>query len=113
LSDNKEELLAIADFLASLSHDIPFHLSAYHPSWKLETPSTRPERLYELARIARLRLRFVYIGNIATIGSDTVCPSCGATVVARQGYRINTRGLRKDGAKALCASCGHVMPIIV
>jgi pyruvate formate lyase activating enzyme len=113
LSDSREGIAAIAAFLASLSPDIPLHLSAYRPAWRHAAPPSPPELLSEFAGVARTALRFVYIGNLAGINSDTICPSCGATVVSRVGYRVGLAGMRKSGSSAACASCGSTLPIVV
>jgi pyruvate formate lyase activating enzyme len=113
LSDSREGIAGIAQFLASLSPDIPLHLSAYHPAWKHSSPPSSTDLLADLSRIARESLRYVYLGNVAEISSDTVCPSCGAKVIARRGYRIDAAGMRKNGSLASCASCGYSLPIII
>lgn len=111
LSDSREGIAAISAFLADLSPDIPLHLSAYHPAWRHEAPPTPPALLAELAREARSRLRYVYVGNLAGADSDTICPGCGATVVARKGYSIGLAGMRARDGSASCAACGAVLPI--
>jgi pyruvate formate lyase activating enzyme len=112
LSDSREGMASIAGFLASLSPDIPLHLSAYHPAWKEEAAPVPPSAIRELAGIAQGKLRYVYVGNIAGIDSNTLCPSCGATVISRRGYRIDASGMRKSGSAASCASCGSALPIV-
>jgi pyruvate formate lyase activating enzyme len=113
ISDSREGIAAIAEFLASLSPDIPLHLSAYHPAWRHAAPASSAEGVSELAAVARARLRFTYIGNLAGIDSDTICPNCGATVVSRKGYRIGLAGMRAKGSAATCAACGTALPIVV
>jgi pyruvate formate lyase activating enzyme len=111
LSDSREGVIAISEFLASLSPDIPLHLSAYHPDWKHSEPSGPPELLIELSELARDKLRYVYIGNMAGTRADTLCPSCGATVIRRLGYRVDMAGLSAAGASASCVACGRALPI--
>jgi pyruvate formate lyase activating enzyme len=113
LSDSKEGIQAIADFLASLSPDIPLHLSAYHPAWKHASPPTSPELLSLLRKVAMKKLNYVYLGNIAGPGADTICPRCGATAVSRRGYRIDARGIKKSGSEGLCDRCDFNLHIIV
>jgi pyruvate formate lyase activating enzyme len=113
LSDSPEGMTAIADVLAGLSRDIPLHLSAYHPSWKHNAPPTSTAILESLARIARAVLRYVYIGNVATRGADTICPSCGSIAITRKGYRIEASGMAISGHAGRCASCGSDLYIIV
>jgi pyruvate formate lyase activating enzyme len=112
-SDDGGDMAAIAEFLASLSPELPLHLSAYHPAWKHKAPPTSPELLLDLSRIARQKLRYVYIGNVAEFGADTICPDCGKTVIARIGYQIDARGMKKKENRGYCAGCGGAMNIIV
>jgi pyruvate formate lyase activating enzyme len=113
ISDSREGIAAISEFLASLSIDLPLHLSAYHPAWRHAVPPVPPELVSELRDVARARLRFAYIGNLAGVGCDTICPNCGATVVSRSGYRIGLSGMHSNGSSATCAACGTKLPIII
>jgi pyruvate formate lyase activating enzyme len=109
LNDVKEELESAAAFLARSSPRIPWHLSACHPAWKWNGPPPQPRFLADAAVRARKTLAFVYTGN--TPGeSSTQCPSCGALLVRRRAYCIDTQGLRlKDGAY-YCGYCGVAAP---
>lgn len=62
-NDSVAEMEAEAAWLASLSPDIPLHLSRYFPRYQCEIPTTQVETLYHLHGVARKYLRFVYIGN--------------------------------------------------
>jgi pyruvate formate lyase activating enzyme len=69
LNDGKEELDACADFIAGVSPEIPYHLSAYHPDWKYVSqahahPPTAPARLREAGKRAADKLKYVHLGNI-------------------------------------------------
>ncbi len=105
VNDSDDELRAIAQWLAALSVDIPWHVSAFYPTHRLtEVPFTPPATL-QRARAVGLAagLRSVYTGNVAdAAGSTTVCPACGAAVVVRDGFRVTDLRLR-DGK---CAACG-------
>ena len=57
--DMEEEAL----WLASLSPDLPLHISRYFPRWHENTPATPIETIERLAAIARKHLRFVHKGN--------------------------------------------------
>lgn len=84
--------------------DTPLHLSRYFPRYESTQYPTPPELLFDLYDIARSYLNFVYLGNIATeIHSNTLCPTCGKTLVERTYYHISTKGLTTDG---LCKNCG-------
>jgi pyruvate formate lyase activating enzyme len=112
LNDSDRELDEIAAFIARLGPSPPvWHLSAYHPCWKYDAPATDPERLITAARRAREKLPFVYLGNIAAPAefNDSAC-ACGALLVRRRAYRVDTSGLvLKDGAY-YCAACGAETP---
>jgi pyruvate formate lyase activating enzyme len=106
----------ICSFLASLSRDIPFHLSAYHPAWRYGEPRTRPELLSSLAGRAKRELAHVYVGNIAGEAQEDVCKACGAIHVRRRGYQVRVEDLVPDPearggreareGNALCGRCG-------
>jgi pyruvate formate lyase activating enzyme len=115
LNDGEREIEQCVDFLAGLSPEIPWHLSAYHPDYKWEAPPTDPSRLEETARQAKRALSYVYTGNISGGLSDTSCPHCGRLLVRRRGYSVDTGGLRlkkrENGASYCCAHCGGAVPI--
>ena len=115
LNDGDEEIDRCIDFLASLSPDIPWHLSAYHPAYTWEARPTDPEQLVSLAYRARKTLSYVYTGNISSPLQDTACPHCGHLLIHRQGYRIDTSGLGLQKLKNTCAyhcgRCGNAVPI--
>jgi pyruvate formate lyase activating enzyme len=113
LSDREEDVRAIAAFLGSLPGSVPLHLSAYRPAWRFDEPPTNVALLDRLAAAAKESLEYVYVGNVAGGGSDTLCPACGRTVVRRRGYSIDARGLSRSGGRASCEGCGAPLPIIV
>jgi pyruvate formate lyase activating enzyme len=89
-NDSDEELTEIAAFLANLSPDLPWHVTAFHPDYRMRDPSATPAstliRAYDIGRAAGLR--YVYPGNRAgAVGDreDTRCPGCDATLVTRTG----------------------------
>lgn len=111
-NDSDQELTKIAEFLAGISPDIPWHVTAFHRDYKMVEPDdTPPETLRRAAALGKQAgLRYVYAGNLpGRTGKleDTVCPSCGETLVARYGYRI----LRcKIGADGRCPRCSAEIP---
>ena len=111
-NDDPGDMRGIAGFLAGLSADIPLHLSAYRPMYRYRLPPTPRETLELLAGIARERLRYVYLGNVPG-SEDTLCPSCGAVLVRRDGYRIALENLLPAGPdSSACGSCGAPVPIV-
>lgn len=64
-NDADSDVDAIASFLASLSPDIPLHLTRYFPRHRtLDIPPTPPATLHRLAAVARRRLARVLLGNV-------------------------------------------------
>ncbi len=104
-NDSPEELGDIAAFIArELGPEVPWHVSAFHPTYRLTDRPRTPAALLRQARDIGLQagLRFVYEGNIPGEGEDTACPSCSRTVVSRFGFTIR-EVLLQDGR---CPWCG-------
>jgi pyruvate formate lyase activating enzyme len=111
-NDSPEELGRMAEFLAGVSPDIPWHVTAFHQDYKMTGPNdTRPEALVRAAEIGRRAgLRFVYAGNLpGRVGDfeNTRCPNCAALLVERYGYRIASYHLTPDGR---CPGCATPIP---
>lgn len=102
LNDSDEQIEAVTDFLVSVSTLIPFHLSAYRPSYKMDAPPTSAETLLRAKGIAQKRLKYVYLGNMMIPGAaDTFCPECGHMLIERRGFSTDIVGL--DGGR--CSRC--------
>jgi len=111
-NDTDEELRALVAFIAGVSPDIPWHVTAFHPDYKMsDTPATTPTMLARAARLGREGgLRHVYAGNLpGRVGrlEDTCCPRCSAVLIERRGYTIQRYGLAPDGA---CPTCHEPIP---
>jgi pyruvate formate lyase activating enzyme len=109
-NDSDEELSGIAKFLAGISKDIPWHVTAFHPDYKMTdagpTPANTLLRAYEIGKKAGLK--FVYIGNISgTNHGNTLCPKCDKVLVKR-GYMDCLNCEVKVGKKGVgkCPKCG-------
>jgi pyruvate formate lyase activating enzyme len=107
-NDDPEELWDAARFLASISQDIPWHVTAYHPDYKMldnhATPITTLQTAAEIGQEAGLN--YVYAGNIpGRVGSleNTYCPHCQELLVSRRGFVIRDY---KITAKGTCPKCG-------
>lgn len=107
-NDSTEELMQAARFIASVSPDIPWHVTAFHPDYKMLEPL--PTSVATLLRAAEVGeeagLRYVYAGNLPgrTKGYEhTTCPNCHAVVIERTGYVIQGYRLTAQGA---CPKCG-------
>jgi pyruvate formate lyase activating enzyme len=114
LNDGEEETDACADFLAGISVDLPWHLSAYRPEYRWKAAPTKADTLRRIASRGRRKLRFVYVGNVAGELNDTLCPHCSAVVVHRRAYQVEAIGLRytvgSDGSGCRCVNCGEPLP---
>jgi pyruvate formate lyase activating enzyme len=109
MNDSDDELKGIAEFVASLPGDVPWHVSRFHASYKMMDGQTTPletlERATELGRSAGLG--FIYCGNVAGHASEsTFCPSCGEKLIDRQGYMIS----RNDLSGGACPHCRAEVP---
>lgn len=107
-NDSDEELGWIAQFLAGISPDIPWHVSRFVPSYRAQDlPPTPLPTLLRARGIGReAGLRFVYLGNFPGEGEDTACPSCGRIVIRRYGFQV-VENVLVDGR---CPDCGYVLP---
>jgi pyruvate formate lyase activating enzyme len=111
-NDSPEELTRLTEFVAKVSPDIPWHVTAFHADYKMsDTPSTTPRMLLDAAAIAkRAGLRYVYPGNLpgqVGDGENTRCPSCADTLIARRGFLVTGYRLTADGR---CPGCGAAVP---
>lgn len=110
-NDSDAELGGIAGFLAELSPDIPWHVTAFHPDYRMqEVGGTTAKRLLEAHRIGKAAgLNFVYPGNVlGQVGDleNTTCPHCGELLVERSGFAL--RGYHLD--KGCCPRCQAKIP---
>ena len=111
-NDSEAELRAIARFIASVSRDIPWHVTAFHPDYKLtDPPATATRQLIRAAEVGvEEGLRFVYAGNASgRVGSweNTFCPSCRELLIERTGYLIRGYKITSDGQ---CPKCRTAVP---
>ncbi|MCK5251247.1 MAG: radical SAM protein, partial [Spirochaetaceae bacterium] len=103
-NDHEKDIGDMCGWIASLSKDIPLHLSAYHPSYMYRKAATPVSIMENMFRIAAERLNFVYIGNLGR-ENDTLCPHCRAPVIEREYYK--TKLYVTDG---VCPECGTEIP---
>ena len=104
LNDDHEQLAEIAKFIADVSPDIPWHISRFHPTYRLQDRSATPlQRLIDAHEIGKAAgLRYVFTGNVHGSGyEDTVCPDCGELLIKRQGFMVSSV-LLEDGC---CPQC--------
>jgi pyruvate formate lyase activating enzyme len=111
-NDSPAELWDAARFLASVSPDIPWHVTAFHPDYKMtDRPATPAAALRQAADIGQeAGLHYVYAGNLpGRVGSleDTHCPHCQTVLVKRRGYTVLENRL---SARSTCPNCGTTIP---
>jgi pyruvate formate lyase activating enzyme len=110
-NDSDDELKQIAGFVADVSPDIPWHVTAFHPDYKMtdngRTPSATLARAYEVGESAGLR--FVYAGNLPGGVGDrehTYCPACRAVLIRRRGFHVLENRMRGSS----CPECNATVP---
>lgn len=105
-NDDREQVEGIARFIADkLGSDVPWHISRFFPQYKMTDHQATPPALLSDAVDIGLKagLRYVYEGNIQGGREDTICPSCGASVLRRQGFHTLTSGF-EEGRCGACAT---------
>lgn len=107
LNDSNDELWDAARFLAGVSPDIPWHVTAFHKDYRMSQPENTPAHtLLRAAEIGReAGLRYVYAGNLpghVEGYENTRCPTCNALLVRRAGYTIREYHLSAGGACPRC-----------
>ena len=108
-NDSADELRRLTEFVAGISPDIPWHVTAFHADYKMTGErDTTPDDLLHAAEIGRQAgLRYIYAGNLpGRIGrlEDTRCPQCSETLIIRYGYFIEDYRLTPEGRCPRCSS---------
>jgi pyruvate formate lyase activating enzyme len=103
-NDSDRELIELSQFISSVGKDIPWHVSRFHPNYKLNDQPITPVETLKRAKEIGLDagLRYVYEGNVPGEGEDTTCWSCGKVLIKRVGFRVRESKV-KEGK---CESCG-------
>jgi pyruvate formate lyase activating enzyme len=102
-NDSDEQLRELGTFLAEVSTDIPWHISAFYPMYKLkDAPRTSAESLRRGVSIGyEAGLKYVYAGNIPGESEDTNCPVCGNMLVERSSFQV----VRNSLVNGQCPNC--------
>ncbi|HEY6336920.1 MAG TPA: AmmeMemoRadiSam system radical SAM enzyme [Candidatus Sulfotelmatobacter sp.] len=110
-NDSPDELHRLTDFIAGISRDIPWHVTAFHGDYKMQNDVARDTTAEDLLRAAEIGqqsgLRYIYAGNLpGMVGKweDTRCPHCGETLIKRYGYLIEDYRLTPNGNCPKCAT---------
>ncbi|WP_240194287.1 AmmeMemoRadiSam system radical SAM enzyme [Desulfopila inferna] len=104
-NDDLAELQDIAEFIAGVDTDIPWHISRFHPDYKttesIPTPVQTLEKARSLGREAGLK--YIYVGNVPGEENNTACPKCGEILIMRDYSANQVRVTDNSG----CPSCGE------
>ncbi len=106
INDSDEELWHIARFVRSVGAEVPWHVSAFHPTYKMLDRSPTPVETLQRARHIGLDvgLIHVYEGNVPDrSGEDTMCAACGTLLIERIGCSVRTNRI-KNGCCPACDS---------
>jgi pyruvate formate lyase activating enzyme len=111
-NDSEDELKRAADFIAAVSPDIPWHVTAFHQDYHMhDNKNTTAEQLIRACEIGRdAGLRYVYAGNLpGRVGrwENTYCPNCERLLVERYGYIIRQMNVTSEGE---CPGCHTRIP---
>ena len=113
-NDSPDELARLTEFLAGISPDIPWHVTAFHGDYKMQGENQRDTNAEDLLRAAEIGqsagLRYIYAGNLpGKVGpwENTRCPHCNETLIRRYGYHIEDYCLTPE---ARCPKCSTEIP---
>jgi pyruvate formate lyase activating enzyme len=105
-NDSEEELKDIAAYIASVDVSIPWHISRFHPQYKMDhvepTPMKTLNRAYDIGGEAGLR--YVYLGNVLGNKNHTYCYKCRTLLIERGGFSV--QAYHVSGGR--CPKCGTV-----
>lgn len=108
-NDSVDELKALSQFLVDLDPNIPWHISRFHPTYKLTNVPPTPAKSVRKARDIGYEagLKYVYTGNLpGDEGEKTSCHTCGELLIDRVGFFVQHNRI-KDGR---CSKCDAVIP---
>jgi pyruvate formate lyase activating enzyme len=109
MNDSDKELSDIAAFLCTVDRNIPWHVSAFYPTYKMTKNKPTPAATLQRARQIGIDhgLSYVYTGNIPGLGGEnSFCHACGTEVISRRGFQMS--GNRLQGGR--CPGCGVTIP---
>jgi len=109
MNDSKEELGDLAKYLADLGPDIPWHISRFHPTYRLtHAPPTSVEIIHRAREIGyEMGLKYVYTGNLpGDKGEKTWCHECEGLLIDRTGFMVRENRIKNS----LCPRCGASIP---
>src|SRR5450759_267912 len=101
LNDGEEQVGQVSAWMAAnLGRVTPLHLSAYHPEYKMDVPSTPTAVLERSYARCKRDLDYVYMGNVmSSAGQNTLCPKCAQELIIRQGYNTRIVGISENACR--------------
>jgi pyruvate formate lyase activating enzyme len=109
LNDSTEELKGLAGFLCNLDPDIPWHISRFHPSYRLMNVRPTPPESIQRARDIGYEagLKYVYTGNLpGDEGEKTYCHKCKELLIDRFGFYVRKQAIKDNR----CPRCNALIP---
>jgi pyruvate formate lyase activating enzyme len=112
LNDDRVVFAEMTDWIATeLGEFTVLHLSRYFPHHRLTTGPTPVDMLREFYTLAGQKLRYVYLGNVASYkGQQTRCAACGELLIDRTGYHTEIRNIAPD---TKCNKCGSTIQNLI
>ena len=112
MNDSVDAIARLTAFVASVSPEIPWHVTAFHPDYRMQNVgATESESLLRAVEIGHnAGLRFCYAGNApGRVGAheDTRCPDCASVLIRRDGFRVTDYRLTPAGR---CPDCDRPVP---
>ena len=107
-NDSDSELKEIAKFIKGIDPEMPWHVTRFHPTFKMTDRGVTPSSTLQRARQIGLAegLKYVFVGNIpGEDGENTICPQCSETVLERMGFSI----LSQNMVNGKCGNCGKAI----
>ena len=107
-NDSDSELQEIARFIKGVDPEMPWHVTRFHPTFKMTDRGATPVSTLQRARQIGMAegLKYVFVGNIpGEDGENTICPQCNETVLERMGFTLVSQNL----AGGKCGNCGQTI----
>jgi pyruvate formate lyase activating enzyme len=111
-NDERDDLKRLAEFIVSVSSEIPWHVSRFHPQYKQTDKEWTPsETIFGALEIGKAAgLKYLYAGNLpAGRYENTYCPHCGEVVIERSGFSSRVTGLDANR----CCNCGTELALVI
>jgi len=107
-NDSEGELRDIAEFIASVDKNMPWHVSRFHPDYQFTDRQPTPEATLKKAQEIGKEsgLTYIYVGNVIGFGNDTFCPNCKKLLIKREVFSI----LEYNIKQGRCAFCNTAIP---